>query len=102
MSAARGVLSLRLAMRERRKFQELQSLEDAISFRLLRLAVPCSRCGPDATGVDRCDEHACDAALITGYLAAAHAVMEDLSRGTPSMRDGGRPPSSGGTETHGA
>jgi hypothetical protein len=87
-------------MRERRRFQELQALEDAINFRLVRLAVPCSRCGPGATGGDRRDEHTCDAALIAGYLAAAYAVMDDLSCGTSSMHDGDRPPSSGGTDAH--
>ena len=67
----------------------LQALEDAVNFRLARLMAPCPRCEPVAGGA-RCDEHACDVALIAGYLEAAHATMAVLSRASGAThRDGG-------------
>ena len=74
MSAAPGARSLRFAVPERHRYRELQALEDAVNFRLARLMAPCPRCEPVAGGA-RCDEHACDVALIAGYLEAAHATM---------------------------
>ena len=78
MSVAPGARSLRFAVPERHRYRELQALEDAVNFRLARLMAPCPRCGPVAGGA-RCDEHACDVALIAGYLEAAHATMAVLT-----------------------
>jgi hypothetical protein len=87
MSAARGARSPRFAAPERHRYRELQALEDAVNFRLARLMAPCSRCEPVAVGA-RCDEHACDVALIAGYLEAAHATMAVLSRLTEGTHRG--------------
>jgi hypothetical protein len=88
MSAA-GARSLRFAVPERHRYRELQALEDAVNFRLARLMAPCPRCEPVPGGA-RCDEHACDVALIAGYLEAAHATMGMLSHATGAThRDGG-------------
>jgi hypothetical protein len=87
MSAV-GARWLRFAVPERHRYRELQAL-DAVNFRLARLMTPCPRCEPVAGGV-RCDEHACDVALIAGYLEAAHATMAVLSRASgATRRDGG-------------
>jgi hypothetical protein len=79
----------------------LQALEDAVNYRLARLAVPCVRCKPAAAG-GRCDEHACDVALIAGYLQAAEDTMTVLAELTQDMRkDGGctyRPPATTGED----
>jgi hypothetical protein len=96
MSPAPGARSLRFAVPERHRYRELQALEDAVNFRLARLMAPCPRCEPDPGG-GRCDEHACDVALIAGYLEAAHATMGVLARlggGTPQT---GMAPSPGST-----
>jgi hypothetical protein len=92
---------LRFAVRERQRFRQLQALEDAVNYRLARLALPCLRCGPGG-GDGWCDEHACDLALIAGYLQAAESVMAALGRVTAGMREGGGLLSSGGTDRHGA
>jgi len=92
-----GDRRLRFAVPERHRFRELQALEDAVNFRLARLMAPCPRCEPVAGGV-RCEEHACDVALIAGYLEAAHATMGVLARldgGTPQT---GMSPSPGNTD----
>ena len=101
MSTAPGTRSLRFAVRERQRFQDLQALEDAVNYRLARLALPCEHCEPDAAG-GWCDEHACDVALIAGYLQAAEVTMAELARVTQGMKEDGRPLSSGGTDGHGA
>lgn len=100
MSPSPGAGPLRFAVPARHKYRELQALEDAVNYRLARLMVPCRKCELDARG--RCDEHACDVALIAGYLEAAHAVMEELSCSTGGMRAGNGPPSPGGNGGHGA
>ena len=86
VSAARGAGSLRFAVRERQRFRELQALEDAVNYRLARLAVPCPHCEPGAVG-GWCDEHACDVALIAGYLESARVMTAVLSRAAGDMRD---------------
>lgn len=48
---------------ERVRLQRLQSLEDAISFRMARVATPCPDCSPSG----RCDDHSVDLELIAGY-----------------------------------
>lgn len=89
MSAAPGAPPLRFAVRRWQRFRELQALEDAVNYRLARLAVPCVRCKPAAAG-GRCDEHACDVALIAGYLQAAEDTMAALAELAQDMRkDGG-------------
>ncbi len=45
-------------------FQELQGLNDAITFRRARPAQPCPDC---AVAEDRCDDHSCDVALILAF-----------------------------------
>ena len=69
MSAAQGAPPLRFAVPRWHRFRELQALEDAVNYRMARLAVPCVRCQPAAAG-GRCDEHACDVALIAGIPAS--------------------------------
>jgi len=101
VSAAPGARSLRFAVPERHRFRELQALEDAVNYRLDRVMAPCAQCELAAAG-GRCDEHACDVALIAGYLEAAHAVMADLSRATSGMRKDGGPLAPGGTDGHSA
>ncbi|MGI8451117.1 MAG: hypothetical protein ACR2MP_28825 [Streptosporangiaceae bacterium] len=100
MSALPGTRSLRFAVPERHRFRELQALEDAVNHRLARLMAACLACELDARG--RCDEHACDVALIAGYLEAAHTTMGELSRATEGMRQDGGPSSPDGSGGHGA
>jgi hypothetical protein len=80
---------VRFAVRRWHRFRQLQALEDAVNYRLARLAVPCTGCGTAEAG-GRCDEHACDVALIAGYLQAAETTMTQLARLTQEMRDHGR------------
>lgn len=88
MSTAQGAPPLRFAVHRWQRFRELQALEDAVNYRMARLAVPCVRCKSAAGG--RCDEHACDVALIAGYLQAAEDTMAALAELTHDMRkDGG-------------
>jgi hypothetical protein len=82
-----GTRPLRFAMRRWHRFRELQALEDAINYRMARLAVPCLRCQPVEAG-GQCDEHACDVALIAGYLRVAQATMAELVRLAQDMRQG--------------
>ena len=90
MSTAHGATPLRFAAPRWHRFRELQALEDAVNYRMARLAVPCVRCKPAAAG-GRCDEHACDVALIAGYLQAAKDTMTALAELTQDMRkDSGR------------
>ena len=60
-------------------FQELQGLDDAIAFRVARLAQPCPDC--DLTD-DRCDDHSCDVALVDGYRQRAAALLKHGSPAT--------------------
>ena len=99
MNAAGSARSLRFAVPERHRYRELQALEDAVNFRLARLMAPCPRCDP-ITGGPRCDEHACDVALIAGYLEAAHANMAVLSRLTEGTHPGGGTLSPDSTDGH--
>lgn len=91
---------MRFAVRERQRFRELQALEDAINYRLARLAVPCPHCEPGAVG-DWCDEHACDVALIAGYLESARVMTAALSHDAEAMRESGGPLSPDGTDGRG-
>jgi hypothetical protein len=77
---------VRFAVPERQRFRELQVLEDAVNYRLARLAAPCREC--QCAGADnRCDDHAIDVSLVDGYMKLAGTVMQELSRTTQSMRD---------------
>lgn len=67
----------RIGAAERRRFQALQTLEDAIAYRGIRLAAPCIDCGP---GNRKCDDHACDVNLIGWYRQQARAVTIDLTQ----------------------
>jgi hypothetical protein len=58
---------------ERACFLRLQALEDAISYRLARLATPCPGCGPQ-----RCDDHAVDIRLIADYRDTARQLSRAL------------------------
>ena len=100
MSASAGARRLRFAVAERHRFRELQALEDAVNFRLARLMAPCPRCELVADG--RCDEHACDVALVAGYLESARDLTAVLSRAAEDMCQSGGPLSPDGTEEHGA
>src|ERR1700722_10004854 len=98
MSAASpSARSLRFAVPERHRYRELQALEDAVNFRLARLMTPCPRCEPVPGGA-RCDEHACDVALIAGYLEVAQATMGALSRLGRSTPQGDRSASPSSTD----
>jgi hypothetical protein len=59
---------------ERRWFQHLQALEDAIAYRRARITAPCPDC--TASG-HRCDDHACDLDLIADYQQTAMAAIRD-------------------------
>jgi len=92
VSTATSSTPVRFAVPERHRFRELQALEDAVNYRLARLMVPCAQCELRPAG-DRCDEHACDVALIAGYLEAAQATMAALSAVTE--RQAGQEPVAG-------
>ncbi len=55
------------------KIGMLQSLDDAIAFRVSRLNLPC----PDCTADRRCTDHACDLDLIAGYRDRYAAAFTD-------------------------
>jgi hypothetical protein len=69
---------------ERRWFQHLQALEDAIAYRRARVTAPCPDC--TASG-HRCDDHACDLDLIADYQQTAMAAIRD----EPSQIDASQP-----------
>ena len=100
MSTATDTRRLRLPVPERHRFRELQALEDAVNYRLARLMAPCPLCHPGPDG--RCDEHACDVALIAGYLEAAQATMAELSRADTERRAAREEMARGGGDRHGA
>jgi len=59
------------------KIGTLQSLDDAIAYRLGRLNVPCQSCGPGG----RCPEHASDEHLIANYQDRYAAAFQDAMAG---------------------
>jgi hypothetical protein len=63
---------------ERRLFQRMQALEDAIAYRNARIATPCPNCQP-APG-PRCDDHGCDLDLIGEYQRTLHQTAGYLQR----------------------
>ena len=65
--------------RAARGYRELQALEDAVNYRLARLAAPCPHCEPvrRAAGVM---SMRCDVALIAGYLKRRDARRWPSSR----------------------
>jgi hypothetical protein len=89
---------------QRARFQHLQALEDAVAYRLARLAAPCADCGRVPDG-GRCDDHACDLDLIAGYQRTARAIDLELSRQVAAQRAGiarNRAAASGGLSRDGA
>jgi hypothetical protein len=54
------------------RLQRLQALEDAITYRRIRISTPCPECPP---GGPWCDDHACDLMLIAAYQRTAHAAL---------------------------
>jgi hypothetical protein len=59
------------------RLQTLQSLDDAIAFRLNRLGSPCEDCTPD----ERCVDHAHDEGLIAGYRERHGSVLTEVFAG---------------------
>jgi hypothetical protein len=59
------------------RLQTLQSLDDAIAFRLNRLDSPCEDCAPG----ERCVDHAQDEGLIAGYQERHGSVLTELFAG---------------------
>jgi len=55
----------------------LQSLDDAIAYRLNRLNLPCQNCGPG----DRCIEHETDEQLIANYQDRYATAYRDALAG---------------------
>lgn len=72
-SAATVTVALSITPAERACFVWLQALEDAISYRLARLAAPCRSCGPQ-----QCDDHAADIRLIADYRDTARHIRPAL------------------------
>jgi hypothetical protein len=75
---------------ERRLFQRMQALEDAVAYRHARAAAPCPDCalapGP------RCDDHGRDLDLIGEYLRTIHQTAGYLHRiHTARLRSARRP-----------
>ncbi len=54
------------------RFQRLQSLDDAIRYRLARVAAPCAACDRAAGG--RCEDHGRDVGLIAEYRRTAERL----------------------------
>ena len=63
---------------ERRLFQRMQALEDAIAYRQARAAAPCPDC--EAAPGPRCDDHGRDLDLIGEYLRTIHQTAGYLRR----------------------
>ena len=59
------------------RLQTLQSLDDAIAFRLNRLGSPCEECTPE----ERCVDHAHDEGLISGYQDRHGSVLTEVLAG---------------------
>lgn len=60
-----------------RRLRGVQALEDAIAFRLVRLAMPCLECEDAEDG--KCDDHACDVLLVEGYRQMFEAAEDGLA-----------------------
>lgn len=59
------------------KMGTLQLMDDAITYRLNRLSLPCPDCGP----AGRCPEHAADEHLITNYQDRYAQALQDVLTG---------------------
>ena len=64
---------------DRRLFRLTQALEDAIVFRRARAGTYCYDC--DQTPGARCDDHACDLALIAAYEMDLLAINAAFAKG---------------------
>jgi len=62
---------------QRRWFQRLQALEDAIAYRRARVTVSCPDCGTAPLG-QRCEDHARDMDLIAEYMQTHHRTAIEL------------------------
>jgi hypothetical protein len=79
---------------ERRLFQRLQALEDAIAYRRARAAAPCPVC---EAAPGQCDDHGRDVDLIAAYQRTHHqtsARLRAIRRPGPVLAGG---PSDGGS-----
>lgn len=65
---------------------QLQELDDALAYRLSRIAVPCPDC--EAAGEGRCDDHARDLDLIEAYRKAHAAASSRMSAARMAARHG--------------
>lgn len=65
-----------------RLFRRLQALDDAIAYRRARLTRPC----PDCRDSTRCDDHACDLALLAGYADDVRAAGEAIQAASDAIR----------------
>ena len=74
---------------ERRLFQRMQALEDAIAYRHARTAAPCPDC-QTAPG-PACDDHGRDLELIGEYLQTLHQTAGHL-QSLDAARLQARPP----------
>jgi hypothetical protein len=59
------------------RLETLQSLDDAITFRLSRLDFPCPDCAPGL----KCNDHASDAHLIARYQERHGSVFREICAG---------------------
>jgi hypothetical protein len=59
------------------RFHELQTLDDALAFRLARAAQPCPHCPP----AGHCPDHAADHGLIAAYHRRHGAVLHEVLSG---------------------
>ena len=62
------------------------SLEDAIGYRLWRLAQPCPDCGADPAA-NRCDDHLGDLDLLVTYHRALKAAEREARAAQAERRD---------------
>jgi hypothetical protein len=66
-------------------FLQETSLEDAIGYRLWRLAQPCPDCGTDPAA-NRCDDHLGDLDLLVTY----HRALKAAERESRAARSGAK------------
>jgi hypothetical protein len=69
-------------------FLKETSLEDAIAYRLWRLAQPCPDCGTDPAA-NRCGDHLGDLDLLVTYHRALKAAERESRAVSSEPRDGG-------------
>lgn len=75
----------RPSISERRQFRRMQAFEDAIAYRLARVATPCTDCTASEPG-EKCDDHARDLELIDEYadeIVRSATVLDMQAADTP-------------------